>query len=242
MGKSKVVEKAKVKTMARSITTELKQAMLRESEGWIDFSILANEAYMTDEWRKLGYENPKEYVQKELEGKVSYEIFMHRVKMGEVIHKYKLTKEEILSVGWSKFREIASLALSDESMERDNLLEIVKQAESVSHRELQDYIRKERSKITNGEVSTRVTLKFVLIDEQDNIVKEALNIACELASTDNISNALVYMAMEFIANHAPSDSEIATSIRESVKKLEKEKAKVTHKPHANKKAKKELEL
>jgi hypothetical protein len=233
---TKAVTKAKaVVKVKRDITKELKDAVKREAEGWVDFSTLAHEAYYSEEWRQKGYENPKDYVEKELDGRVSYEIFMHRVKMGEVIKKYGLRKDEIIGLGWSKFKDIATLALYDENMSVDTLKGIIEEAHHRTCREVQDFVRREKTKVEGGSVSKTAHLKFKLIDEQDNVVKEALAIACELAETDNLNVALVYMATEFITNHAPSDSDLALAIREKVKSMQKEEAPVKHKPHAHKK-------
>lgn len=232
----KAKQKTTKKVITPDLTERLKQVAKRESENWVEFCILAHDAYYTEEWRRKGYSNPKEYVQRELEGTISYEIFMHRVKMGEAITKFNLPSSRIINLGWSKFKEIASLILFDESMNRDNAISLIKECESKSHREIQDFVRKERNKLVGEQSITTATWKFKLIDEQDKVLKEALSIACELAETDNMSIALVYIATEFITNHAPADSETAKAIRDQVKKSQKE-IKKKHKPHAHKKTK-----
>lgn len=232
--------KTKQKTINRSkqitsdLTSQLKEAMKKENESWIEFCILAYEAYYTEEWRRKGYSNPKDYVQRELEGQISYEVFMHRVKMGEAIRKFNIPRSSIADLGWSKFKEVASLILFDEKMTRDDAVTLIKECEGRSHREIQDFVRKERTKIMGEQSTTIVNLKFRLVDEQDAVVKEALSIACELAETDNMSIALVYIATEFITSHAPADSEVAKAIRAQVKQTQKE-VKKKHKPHAHKK-------
>lgn len=159
---------------------------------------------------------------------------MHRVKMGEAIKKYKLSKKEIVSIGWTKFKEIATLALSEEGASREEIIDLVENAKDMSYRDLQAYVRNERIKKTGGKETKTVKLTFKLLDEQDNVVKEALDLAMSLAETDQPSIGLVYMATEFIMHHS-EDSDVVQSIRERVLELSKEKeAKAPHKPHANK--------
>jgi hypothetical protein len=236
--------KTKVKTKTQTIqvtniTKALKEAMKKEAEGWVEFALLAEEAYRAEEWRRKGYESPKQYVERELDGRISYEIFMHRVKMGECIKKFDLKKNEIVHLGWSKFKEIATLALSDENMDTDELRELIEDIKDRSHRDIKDFVRKERLRRAEGETIQKTSrITFNLIDEQDNVIREALSAACELAETSNMNIALTYICSEFLMNHT-EDSNIVQVIRERVHQMgEKAQKKAPHKPHANRGRKK----
>lgn len=238
--KTKAKAKATTKTTTKKpkdLTKRLHAVIKQEAETWVEFAQVAYEIYNTEHWRKKGFSNLKEYVAKETDGKVSYEIFMHRVKMGEVVRKYKLKKEQIINLGWTKFKEIATLALSDENMSAKELLDFIKEAKDLSFRDLQAFVRQQRIKKLNGEEQKIVTIKFRLLDEQDNVVKEALDAAMSLSETDNPSIGLTYMATEFLIHHS-EDSSVVQAVRERVNEISKEVVKAPHKPHSNKGRKK----
>jgi len=220
------------------LTRRLKAVIKQEAETWVEFAQVAEEIYRTEHWRQKGYDSPKEYVLKETEGKVSYEIFMHRVKMGQAIRQFKLKKNEIIALGWTKFKELAVLGLSTEGASREDMVDLIDDAKDKSFREVQEFVRKERIKRATGKEQKTVTINFRLLDEQDNVVKEALDTAMELCDTDNPSIGLVYICTEFLTNHS-EDGKVVQAIKEKVMELSEPEQKAPHKPHANKgKAKK----
>lgn len=227
----KLQQNSKQFTQTVDLTKQLKEVIRKESETWYEFAVIAYEIYRTEEWRKKKYESLKDYIERETENKVSYEIFMHRVKMGETIKKYKLRKEEVIKLGWTKFKELATLALSIE-LENTELTGLIKEAQDKSYRELQDFVRKERLKRSEKIEQRKVTLKFTLFDEQDNIVKDALETAMGISGLESANHALVYICMEFLMHHT-EDNKVINEIKEKVLQLEKKEEKI-HKPHANK--------
>lgn len=240
MTTTKTASKTASKT---DLTREFNELLKKESETWYELAVLAKRLYYEEEWRKKGYDNPKEYVEKEFNGRISYEIFMHRVKMGEAIEKFKIRKDEVIRLGWTKFKEIALVGLiaPAEEFTRDNMLRLIEEAKNKSYREIADFTRKERLKYTRGHEGNKIAkITFKLTDEQDNIVKEALATAMAILERDNPVDALIYICSEWLTNHS-EDSTIANIIRSQIDRVKEGASSTTvkHKEHANKKARKE---
>jgi len=210
-------------------TEKLKALLRKESETWYEIAMTAYEIYSSQEWKAKGYESCKEYVQVELApAGLSYEMFMYRVKMGQAIDTYAIKKEELVGIGWTKFKEVASLLLT-ENFPVENLQTTLDTAKQMTREELQDYVRKEKVKHAKGEEIEKIlTLKFKLLDEQAEIVKEALHIAQELSLSDNLNVALTYICSDFVMNHA-TDSDIVEALRSEVLKKSKEIPQVSKK-------------
>jgi hypothetical protein len=203
-------------------TEKLRALLRRESETWYEIATIAYEIYSSQEWKVKGYESCKDYVKAELAPSgLSYEMFMYRVKMGQAIETYAISKEELIGIGWTKFKEVASLLLT-ENFPIESLQTTLSKAKQLSREELQDFVRKEKVKYAKGEEIEKVlTLKFKLLDEQAEIVKEAMHIAQELALSDNLNVALTYICSDFIMNHA-TDNDIIEALRSEVLKKSKE--------------------
>jgi len=210
-------------------TEKLKSLLRKESETWYDIATVAYEIYSSQEWKAKGYESCKDYVKAELApAGLSYEMFMYRVKMGQAIDTYAIAKEELIGIGWTKFKEVASLLLT-ENFPVDSLQATLDTAKQLSREELQDYVRKEKVKHAKGEEIEKIlTIKFKLLDEQAEIVKEALHIAQELALSDNLNVALTYICSDFVMNHA-TDNDIIEALRSEVLKKSKEIPQVSKK-------------
>ena len=206
MNKVKTMEKTKLELKVVTTTEKLKEAIKREAECWVDIAILAHDIYESKEWEQLGYENLKEYIEKELKNKISYEVFLYRAKIGKVIKKYKFRKDEIVDLGWAKFKEIAALAQDEEDIEE--LKEVIKEVKDKSYREAKQIINEKRGMENE---TAKITFKFNL--EQKEVIEEAIEIAKELAHTESNELAIVYIMAEFITNHAPENSKIAKTIR-----------------------------
>lgn len=230
--KTEMKTKTKTITKKEDLTRQFRELLRVEAETWYELAIVAKKLYHEEEWRKLGYENPKSYVEKEFENKISYEIFLHRVKMGEAIEKFHIKRDEVVHLGWTKFKEIALLGLSTD-IEGKELREVIKEAEGKSFRDVQDFVRKERLKYEKREVQRKVKLTFQLIDEQDNIIKEALDVAMTLLNSDNVSEGLTYICSEWLTHHV-EDSEIVKRIKDVLPKPEKVKHKKHLKPEGSK--------
>jgi predicted RNA-binding protein YlqC (UPF0109 family) len=208
----KTMEKTKLELKIVTATEKLKEAIKLEAECWVDIAVLAHEIYESKEWEGMGYENLKEYIEKELKNKISYEVFLYRAKIGKVIKKYGFKKDEIVDIGWAKFKEIAALAQDEEDIEE--IKKMIDEVKDKSYREAKQIVDKKRG------LKNKIVRKFKLNSEQEEVINEAIEIAKELAHTDIDEVAIIYIMSEFITNHAPENSKIAKAIRTFLKSME----------------------
>jgi len=222
--------KNKDKKKYNNYTSLLKDLLKKENNLWYDIAVCSYNIYKNKEWESLGYASAKDYALNELEPYgLSYTMFMYRVKMGEAIEKYDLSKEQIGDLGWTKFKEIASLILMDVDIEDINAL--IERAKESSSREVADFVREQKTLYADKEIVAKtVKMKFSLLNEQADIVNEALKLALDFAQTDNENIALTYICADFLMNHS-TDNEVILKLREEVLKRSEAKKKVVHKPH-----------
>ena len=190
------------------------QAMHKESEGWVHTAITAWQIYKGKEWQALGYKSFREFVNSEFANTISYEMFLNKVKIGKVIEKYQLDPEILVNLGWTKFHEIAKLALNV-SLDVEEVLDMIEAAKDLPFRTVQANVHK---KYREANKSPEV-VKFSLNPEQYAIYQEALHIAENLAVTGNPNVAFTYICSEFIMHHAGQDSPTAQAIRKSIEQF-----------------------
>jgi hypothetical protein len=193
------------------------QAMHKESDGWVNTAITSWEIYKGKEWQSLNYKSFKEFVKTEFANTISYEMFLYKVKIGKVIEKYNLEPELLIDMGWTKFNEIAKLALNV-SLEAAEVLDMIEEAKELPFRAVQTKIHEKYREANKSPEH----VKFSLNPEQYEIYKEALQIARDLAVTGNPNVALTYICSEFIMHHAGQDSPTAQAIRKSVEQFDVE--------------------
>jgi len=211
--KTKQKQRALIKR-ERDLTEEFRACIKKETEFWYESALIAYEIYNTEEWLKKGYLSARDYVENELEDLgISYRIFMYRVKMGEAIEKFELKKDEIVELGWTKFKDIASLLLErEDAYEVD---ELISKAKEMSTRELSNFVKEERMKYRHEPIQKTTRITFTLLNEQGEIVNEALKLACEFAQTNDMNVALTYICTDFLMNHS-TDNETINKIRDEV--------------------------
>lgn len=218
-------QKVEAKAKPQSYTELMKSLLKKEAESWYDVSRCAYEIYTRKEWEKLGYASCKEYVLAEFEPYgLTYSTFMYRVKMGEAIEIYDIKKQDVASLGWAKFKEIASyiLAFPSDSSTVDSLL---KEAGEISSRDLQKKIKELKTTKAGIQREPIHTFTFKLAESQAKIVAQALETAEELCQTDNPSIALAYVCADFLMNHS-TDNETINKLRDEIVKAKEEQKKV----------------
>lgn len=215
MGKTKQSQKVVSKAKEVSLTEQMKSLIKKEAEAWYDVAVTAYQIYRNEEWAKLGYASARDYVTAEFEHLgFSYSTFMYRVQMGRAIDTYDIRREHVSSLGWSKFREIASFVLAYE-LKADELEQIVEEAKDLSVRQLREKISKMKSDKRGGRKERSKVITFKLLESQAAVVAEALDIASQLAETDSPSVALVYICTNFLL-HRSENSETVDEIRKRI--------------------------
>ena len=219
--KAVVKPKAGTKTVPdRDIRKDIKAIVEDIDTKWIEFAILAAEVYEGKLWEVWGHNTAEDYARAELG--MEYRTFMWRVHTGNVINKLGLSFDQIRRVGASKFKEIAHLLKEDSSPKEVEAY--LKKAEKLSFRELAVFVKNERL-VSDGNtgVSRRVTLKYRLLNEQADVVAEAIAKAKLFLETDSDDVALEHICMEYLQINVPkSDTD---SLHFSDAKAEKVKPK-----------------
>lgn len=234
MAKAKVKTRAKAKAKEETYGEQLKRLVGQINDLWVEFSVIAFRAYTSDDYvAQLGYENLKDFVEKELN--LEYRTFMNRVHMGEVIVTHGLTPSMIQKIGSSKFKEIAYLINKDST--RDEINSLVKKASKSSARELKEYVRSVRlDKEGKTRITKNVTMKFKLVDDQAEIVQKAIeDVKEKLLSRDSRYGegmALTVICGWYLAE--AMEKEIPEDILKAMEESEIEEQRVSHKTHANK--------
>lgn len=199
---------SKVKVKEPSLTEQMKSLIKKEAEAWFDVSVTAFKIYQNMEWEKLGYTSAKDYVTAEFDALgFSYTTFMYRVQMGKAIDTYDIKREHISALGWSKFKEIASFVLAYE-LNADELSNLVDEAKDLTVKELKEKISSLKSEKTGIKRERTKIFSFKLLESQAAVLSEAIEIASQLAETDNAGVALVYICTDFLLHRTEDPDEI----------------------------------
>lgn len=165
-----------------------------------DFDIYLAKIYAGEEWTTRGYETFEESCQKELG--MGYRTALNHVAAGQAILKYGIAKEQAASIGWTNFVEISSLFKPE--MKKSEIDGLIKKAGKMTHDEVQKFKKEVRHSMVGGTPQTRVKMTFTFLDEQAQVVQEALNMAKELMGLDYDDLALEYVLVEWMSNHDPA--------------------------------------
>ncbi|HOA84170.1 MAG TPA: hypothetical protein PKN66_09475 [Thermodesulfovibrio thiophilus] len=181
------------KTTAQTTTDirdEAKKLAKTLSNTYYELSTVLYEIYTGNEWQKWGYENINDYLEQELN--ISYRTGMYYINIGEWITKNNISKEQVEDIGWTKLKEIIK------APNPDTLIETAKE---VSTKELENIVRAEK-----GNKSDRVSMHFVFLEEQAEVVNKAIEIAGNLLNIDpekNKSRCIEYVCLDFQTNYNP---------------------------------------
>lgn len=210
MAKMKAKQKQEVRPVDyRSIAKELVRTI---NESWFDFSIIAYKIDKDGLWSEWGYNTIKEYAEQELG--IEYRTFRYRVVMGEAIQRFGITKEQVAELGWSKFKELSTLFLAKQDVDPEDIAETIEDAKALSFREIKDFVRTTRSTYEGEPVTTKVTMKFTLVDESATVVTEALNRAIQLIGIESQNSALEYICADWLTmNQKTPNIKLVTEVK-----------------------------
>jgi len=186
----KMEKKAKV-----SIREEIKDLIRSIDDSRYDLYLKLHEVKSKEQFVQWGYETFKDYAESELN--LEYRIALWYAQMGETIAKYNIPKDVILSVSWTKFKEISLL---DDKKEIDRLL---KKAPNMTFNEVKETVKQLRKNLAPKKEVTITKLTFSLIEDQYEIVKQAIDKAKEAVGTDSTGAALEYICQEFLLADEP---------------------------------------
>jgi len=204
---------------------------------WVDFAILAEEAYVSEAYKTWGFADFKDYLQADLN--MEYRTGMNRVHMGRTIKALGISREKIQEVGPSKFKDLANIL--DEETTNKELNALLNKAKKMSARELAQYVkdtRLERQGSEGASKKVKITLNFR--DEQAEVFEAAVNMMMErldLTPTDiNRSIAIECICADWQMNM--TQGEVTPALKkyaqEASVKEETGVGKVKHREHAHK--------
>lgn len=203
---AKLALKQKQEQRVGTRTTEKKEdgfsrarTLLRSiGESTYDFDVCLAKLYEREEW-KPKYETFEESCQPELG--LGYRNALNHLQAGQTILKFGITKEQCAQLSWTNFVEISSLFKPD--MKKTEIDSLMKKAGKMTHDEVQKFKKDVKHTMAGGTPQTRVKMTFVFLDEQAQVVQEALNMAKELMGLDHDDLALEYALVEWMGNHDP---------------------------------------
>ena len=173
-----------------SIREEIKTLLRNIDDSRYDLYIKLHQVKDKEQFVQWGYESFKEYAEAELN--LEYRIALWYAQMGETITKFNIPKDVILNVSWTKFKEISLL---DDKKEINRLL---KKAPSMTFQEIKETVRQLRKNIAPKKEINLTKITFSLIEDQYEVVREALERAKAIVGTDSTGAALEYICQEFL--------------------------------------------
>jgi hypothetical protein len=220
----------------RDIRAENKKLIDDVNKNWFRLSINLAETYDTELWKRwvgAHFNSFKDYCEQELH--LEYRIAMWRVQMGRAIIKFGIAEDMVSNLGgWTKFKEWTRL-LTVDGVQRDELLNILKQIKDLTFEETKEYIESVITEHKGGEEVQKVTLTFTMVGEGANVVKSALKAVMDLIDGDSESQALEYMCLDYGANSNQKLNETFLTLAKKHREMGLKKHAVEHKKeHANK--------
>lgn len=115
-----------------------------------------------------------------------------------------ISEERISQIEWSKAKEIVGV------VNEENVEDWLAKAENQTALELMEEVRRVRT----GEPEAKITrMTFTLLDDQADIVKEALTVVGELAGSDKPGHLLTCICADFLSGNRGKDTRLAQVIR-----------------------------
>ena len=218
MAKVTVKSKATTKTKGKrkdDTRSKIKSLIEQIEKTWVDISILLADVYEKEKYKEWGFEKFEDYTQEELN--LEYRSAMYRVQLGKAINELGLDKERIKNVGWTKIKEI--LPLLREEVDEKTIDALLDHASKKSVRALKDFVKRAKEEVIAGdniETVKKVKVTFQFIQDQWDIVSQALDRAMELANTDNKALALEYICGEWLESDNPNLPEANEEVEDGI--------------------------
>ena len=186
--KKSLNEKRNVFEEAEQKREGIKKLLQDIDSNWFDlslelFDVYANKLYIT--W---GFENFRDFV--ELDLQLEYRVAMYRVKMAKAISIYEIEKEQVVDIGWTKFKELLPF-LSNNQQKNQKLFEL---ARKLTVKELQAKLKKK----TNAKKDS-IRLSFSFNPEQYEIIEEALELGKETFGIEDKNRILEAIISEWLS-------------------------------------------
>ena len=195
MAKKKKLQQIKEKRV--SIREEIKQLLYEIDEKRYDLYLKIYEVKRDQKFLEWGFENFRDWLERDLQ--IEYRVGLWYAQMGETIEKFNISKDVVLSVSWTKFKEICQL----DSWE--HIEPLLKKASGMSFKEVQAEVKQIKKNIAPKKEMTLTTLTLKLKEDQYDVIMQAVEKAKDEAGTDSIASALEYICQEYLVGGASDD-------------------------------------
>jgi hypothetical protein len=223
MAKTKVVTKPAVKPALKTRTKEAPKDDRKEAkrlieviqESWFDFSQVVARVYHENKWADWNYKDFEACCKGEW-GR-EYRDMMNRVKAGDAIQKFGISKEQAKKCGWTNFMEMASVF--DSEMKPTEIDRLITKASKMTHDQLVNFKKELRTGKSGGQETTRLTMAFRFLNEQAALVQKILEHAKELFDTPNEDIALENALVDWYSGRSDDKKDVAKLRREVAARL-----------------------
>lgn len=182
------------KTKVRGRIAELKKIV---EDSYLELGGLLFEVFHGGYWGEWGYESFRQYVSDELgfhERKGQYLMNIHK----RLVIEAKANSESLEGIGWSKAKEIATVATEK------NVDKWVEKAKGSTVTELVTEVRKAKAESgeanTDGKIERAFRLSFTLFESQNENVEAALAMAAKIAESEKRGHLLDCICTSFQAS------------------------------------------
>ncbi len=203
--------KEMVQVSVKYLDSGLYESLATIDSNWYGFS---KNAYLRHEMGYEGYENAKNYVSSVLENLIEYRMFMYHKEMGKIISAFQLEENDILGIGWSKFKELKKIAQMI-GMTREEFLRHIGNIKGLTFEEVKEYI-----KSVLGVSAPGKEVKFVvkMNQEQLDLVEEWIRTYKEINRIEDQPdvNALIIMAGDFLSSLRIDGTKVETPLSRKI--------------------------
>lgn len=182
------------KNKVRKRIVDLKKMV---EDSYFEIGQLLYETFYAGYWKDWEFESFKQYVMDELgfhERKAQYLINIYK----NLVIKAEISPEKLEGIGWSKAKEIATVA------DKKNVNKWVEKAQNATVTELASEVRQAKAdkgaSNTGGKVERSYRLSFTLFEGQNENVEAALVQAAKIAESEKRGHLLDCICTSFQAN------------------------------------------
>ena len=223
----KVVTGVLVDEKSEALRDEMKALINLVEQAWYKFSINIVEIYDSKKYIEWGYDSFEDYVVQDLG--IPYRIANWKLNAGKKILQLGISETQVDKIGYTKFKEVASLMKADTTQEE--ISDLLDKARTKPLREIQQYVKAMRlQQQSDGKILPLNTIKFRMTLDQLEILGLGLSAAKEVVDTTYDEVALEYIVRDWLL-HLVQDTNYE-EVKSTMSKYYDDK--VAHKTHINK--------
>ena len=221
----RVHEAVLVNEESEKLRNEMKALINLVEQAWYKFSTNIVEIYDNKKYIEWGYDSFEDYVEQDLG--IPYRIANWKLNAGKKILLLGITEKEVDKIGYTKFKEVASIMKA--SMSKDEISDLLNKARTTSLREIQQYVKAIRlSQQGDGKRMPLQAVKFKFTIDQLEVLGLGISVAKETVETTFDEVALEYIIRDWLLHTTGGTKDDRVIMSEYYDD------KVAHKTHINK--------